>query len=164
MKIFFVFLLGIFLFPSCDGTPENSNPENTDEQSSIKWEKLMDGTQCSMETASNLVVSGQEQLDELWSKAFSGDMMPEKPTIDFSQKTMIALFLGMVNTGGHSIEMKAISKNGSGNFVIEAEHKSPGKSCVTSQAIEYPYYIAIADGKVSEKAEIKVSTREEECE
>jgi len=128
------------------------------------WKKLHEGSQCSKEEAANLLINSQAELDKVWSTAFVGDMMPDKPSVDFSKNSVVAVFLGMVNSGGHSIELKSIRAEEGQQYIIEVVHKLPGKSCLSTMAIEFPYFIALTDNKLGGTAKFAISKQEVECE
>ena len=111
-----------------------------------------------------MVINNQQQLDSLWSKAFKGDDQPEKRAVDFSKSSVVAIFLGTVNTGGHSAVITSIKPNSTGGFVVAADHQHPGKSCITTMAVEFPYYIAVTDAVLNGKTDFIITKKEVECE
>ncbi len=144
--------------------PDQTNTSNNNANMPITWKEFMSGNDCNEKQARNLVITSQEQLDALLSKAFSKDNQPVRTGIDFTKNSVIAIFLGTVNTGGHSVVITSIESDGSNGYKIGAEHKLPGKSCITSQAVEYPYYLAITDAPLTGKTEFSVKNKEVECE
>jgi hypothetical protein len=132
---------------------------------SLTWTKLHAGSQSKMDKRSMFVINNKTKFDELWSIAFQQGMAPGKPNIDFSKNSVLVLFLGQVNSGGHSIEPLSIRSLGNDpGYIVTVRHNKPGTNCVTTSAIEYPYYFALTDKIKSEKQEFKVSEGERKCE
>jgi len=172
MKMINLIMVGLIVFLSCaNPTKETtsstekgntSSPDTTETQ--LTWSELFSGNECSIKQPENLVITSQKQFDSLLSKAFKGDMQPKKSAIDFSKNSVIALFLGTVNSGGHSIGITSIKHSVSNGYNVEAEHKLPGKSCISSTAIEFPYYIALTETAISGKTNFTIKKKEVECE
>ncbi|MDZ4795052.1 MAG: protease complex subunit PrcB family protein [Bacteroidota bacterium] len=136
----------------------------TNSGSTIKWAKLIAGNQCNIESPLNFVIVNQEQFDSIWKKAFTMDMSPEKPVVDFTKNSVVALFSGMVNKGGHSVEIAAINQNLEKEFSIDIVNNIPGKNCISSMAIDYPYYLGLTDIIITGKTEFNSKTKEINCE
>lgn len=163
MKIFNLLLIGIIIISSCSNS-SNGTSVTTKSDSTIKWTKLISGNQCNMETSLDVLITNQAQFDSIWTKAFTMDMPPEKPVIDFAKNSVVALFLGTVNKGGHSIEIAAINQSTDKEISIEAIHKLPGKNCFSTMAIEFPYYWALTDVVINEKTTFTTNKKEVDCE
>lgn len=163
MRLVNLFLTGMILIAACsnatNGTSMTTHPGN-----SIKWTRLIAGNQCNIEAPLKLVIVNQEQFDSLWVKAFTMDMPPEKPAIDFTKNSVVALFSGMVNKGGQSIEVTSIQQDQEKGTVIEATHRFPGKNCFSTMAIEFPYYLALTDILMSGETTFTVKMKEVDCE
>ena len=76
-----------------------------------------------------------------WADVFERSPPPE---IDFSETTVIAVFMGRRPTGGYGIEVKEIIDTGF-LVVIKVEQTSPGKGCILLQVITSPYHIVKVD-------------------
>lgn len=139
------------------------NEEPAEGNSPIECTNLFSGTQSSMENQSMVLITNQKDLDDLWIKAFANDIAPEKPKVDFSKNSLVALFLGMVNKGGHSIELKSISTASDKTYKIEVQHSKPGQSCMSTMAIEYPYYLCLTNTVLTKTAEFRITEKEIEC-
>lgn len=130
----------------------------------LTWKEFSSGNDCSIEKPMTVVITSQQQLDALWSKAFNGDSKPVKRAVDFSKSSVVAIFQGTVNTGGHSVVITSIKNNEAGGFTVEAVHKLPGKGCITSMSIEFPYYIAVVSPAINEKTAFTIKKKETGCE
>lgn len=76
-----------------------------------------------------------------WSDVFEKSPSLE---IDFSETTVIAVFMGRRPTGGYGIEVKEIIDTGF-LVVTKVEQTSPGKGCILPQVITSPYHIVKVD-------------------
>ncbi|MBN1546477.1 MAG: protease complex subunit PrcB family protein [Syntrophaceae bacterium] len=148
-----------FLLMGCFYQSEGQNSQN-----SLSWEVLVKEKHCGIYEPRNFVIKSQEEFDSFWQKSQEGiDFGPQKPNVDFSKKWVIASFLGMVNTGGHSLEIQSI-KTGHETTMITIIHKRPSSECLTAQVIEYPYIMASVDHFIPEKVEFKTVVQEIPCE
>lgn len=128
------------------------------------WQVLVKANHSAVSEPRNVVIKSQKELDALWQESQKGiDFGPAKGSVDFSKKWIVAIFLGMVRSAGHEIEIQSI-KPGSGATVITLVHKAPGRGCITAQVIEHPFLMAAVDHFVPDKAEFKVATQETPCE
>lgn len=125
------------------------------------WQVVAKGNQSSIQEARNVIIKSQAEFDKLWKEAFEGVHMTDgKPTINFNEKWVVAAFLGMVNTGGHELDIKDIAADGT----ITLKHIKPGTGCMSSMAIEFPYVIATVNHLSSAKQGFKTVTEEKKCE
>jgi hypothetical protein len=77
---------------------------------------------------------------------FSSDLV-----IDFKKQAVIAAFAGMKNTGGYSIQIAEL--NGRTDIVL----KSPPKDAMVTQAITYPYKVAVLNVQEEDSLNVAVS-------
>lgn len=158
--------------PSASDTPGNDIASDTKPETistnnptkPVQQEVIATGTQCAIEKSRQVIVKTQAEFDKLWKEAFAGiDMAPEKPQVNFSEKWVVGLFLGMMSSGGHSVELKEI-KVDNGMATLMVKHIKPGAGCISSMAIEYPYLIASITQLGDTKTEFKTMTEEKKCE
>ena len=93
-----------------------------------------------------------------WADVFERSPPPE---IDFSETTVIAVFMGRRPTGGYGIEVKEIIDTGF-LVVIKVEQTSSGKGCVLAQVITSPYHIVKVD-KIDKSVRFDTIFRTFEC-
>jgi hypothetical protein len=87
------------------------------------------------ESASNVVVTSQQQLDELYKELNLG----EAPKVDFSERNVVALFMGQKSSGGHSIGIKEVNVAGN-TATVQIVTASPQGNA--TMALTQPYCIA----------------------
>ena len=147
-----------------DNTKTDDNTGETTPGTTMKWTKLGSGAQSSMKDQAVLLISNKEKFDELWKIAFANNIGPQKPNIDFSKNSVVALFLGEVRSSGYSIELLSIRSSTGGEFEIAARNTKPGRGCVTASVMEYPFFLALTDKPISGKPNLRINTKETKCE
>jgi hypothetical protein len=90
-------------------------------------------------------------------------MYPQDPLheIDFSEKTVIAVFMGTCLTTGYEIEVKQVIDTGL-SIVVKVEKIHPGEECVVGESLTNPYHMVEVD-KISKHIIFDTSTRAKEC-
>ncbi|MFN4254666.1 MAG: protease complex subunit PrcB family protein [Saprospiraceae bacterium] len=135
-------LLGIF---SCSSSaPNQLQPAKNDNmgKNKIEWAVLDKGTQCALEQPRQAVVKTAQEFDKIWAETFMGvDMAPKKPAVDFSKDWVILAGLGMINKGGHQIDIADVSE-ANGVTTIALKHRQPKQGCMSTMSIEFPYIFA----------------------
>lgn len=143
--IFWPLLVSIFTLATCVTPNQNKGTNETDlgmQRDLNDWSVLQSGTQCAIEEARQVLIKTEQDYANLWTEAFEGiDMAPERPAVDFTQKWVVAAFLGTLNKGGHEVNIQAISQTDNA-AVITLLHTEPGANCMSTMAIEFPYLFA----------------------
>ncbi|HSK70194.1 MAG TPA: protease complex subunit PrcB family protein [Pyrinomonadaceae bacterium] len=83
-------------------------------------------------------------------KSFAENLPPESE-IDFSKSAVVAAFAGEKRTGGYSVEIK----NSSGRITVEV--KEPPKDAITTDALTYPFQIALVAVEEENPLDLAVS-------
>lgn len=83
------------------------------------------------------------------------------PYIDFSNTTVIAVYMGQFNTGGYSIEIREIIDTGF-TLVVKVQKTYPGAGCGLIQVITYPRHIVSID-KINKPIIFQTSTITSHC-
>lgn len=121
-----------------------------------KGSNLPAGSQMDFQSISKGYYSGHRkpakyviQDDEEWTKVWNQHMnirdpRPSPPKVDFSNSTVLAVFMGEFSTGGHGIEIKEVVDKGS-VVVVKVEETYPGKGCIVTEAFSQPYHIVKAN-------------------
>jgi hypothetical protein len=98
------------------------------------------GGRSAIRQARNVVVRDEKTFAALWAehaKMYDGTVPPE-PKVDFKKVDVVAVFLGPISTGGHTVEIGDIKKTGK-KAVVSATHLKPGPGTMTTQAFTYPF-------------------------
>ena len=161
LKCIWVFL-SYFLLAACSSADKTKNEGGLSTANTTqKWKVLASGTLCDIRNPKQVLIKKQTDFDKLWQETFannSGEI--QKPIIDFTTEWVIAAYLGKVNSGGHSIEIK---KENNVNKIVVTHHK-PGRGCATATVIQYPYTFVSTEHFLLDKAEFKIVLEEYKCE
>jgi len=134
IKYLWSLLLTTMLF-SC----KNSEPIAKEER--IPFTAIKSGNNSSSEVYKTMVINNQEELIEAWSLFFvKFNRKPPIPNIDFTSKTLVAVFLGERNNGGYSIKIKSVIKTND-KIAIVTEETKPGSSCMSTSVMVYPFQL-----------------------
>ncbi len=108
------------------------------------------------------VIQDEGEWIEVWSQhqsIFSPQLPP--PEVNFSESTIIAVFMGEFSTGGYGIEIiEVIDMNQS--VMIKVEKTYPGEGCIVTMAFSQPYHIVRID-KIDKEATFDTFERIIEC-
>ena len=108
------------------------------------------------------VINDAYRWAETWSHHIRNwDPKPPPPEVDFSQTTIIAVFMGQFSTGGYGIEVKEIIDMGV-SIEVKVEKTYPGKGCGVTEAFSQPYHIVKVD-KMDKQVIFNTSSRTIVC-
>ena len=135
-------ILPLILFFACKTTETTSKDLSIEEkpQQEIIIE-LASGTNSGFEKAISKVITSQAELTETWGEAYKNLMpSPKPPKIDFEEYQVVLVAMGMKNSGGYSIKIASVN-NSKGNYMINVTETSPGKNCMTTEALTFPFQL-----------------------
>ncbi len=138
MRVFFLFIALFFLI-SCKSnqviTPIESKPQV------VSFVELNSGTNGGFPEKSHKVITDQTTFNIMWEAAFERFSDPQKPPrIDFENKMIVLVTMGIQNSGGYSIKVSTGIETDSDITLTVLETK-PGASCATSDVMTFPYQI-----------------------
>ena len=90
------------------------------------------------------------------------DVSPDKPKVDFDKKLVLFICLGEIGKGGHSLAIQNIEDAGE-TYNVTASHTIPGKNCMSTMSIEYPYWIVEVDKRKATKVNFKITDDIKDC-
>jgi hypothetical protein len=135
-----IVLLAVFLIMQAFGVTEIG--------ARIKFRTIDQGELSQYEGSGYFVINDADQWANLWSQhvrnPLSRSRAPPPPNVDFSNSTIIAVFLGFRPTTGYGIEVKEIIDTGLTVVVKVQQTHSDGMG----EMITYPYHIVEA-GKIT---------------
>lgn len=150
-KLMFLPLLFFIAF-SCDSS--TSVEEERDEMSeffenaeSVEFETVAQTVDQStsgnteFEENQELIIENEPDFRDLWVDLQEQiSPAPDVPEIDFENERVIAVLMGVQNTGGYftTIEEVGVNDGVTGISVVET---TPGEDCVTAQVLTMPYHI-----------------------
>ncbi|MEX2456552.1 MAG: protease complex subunit PrcB family protein [Balneolaceae bacterium] len=95
----------------------------------------------SFEENQELIIETEEEFIDLWVDLHEQrSPAPDVPEIDFDNEIVIAVLMGVQNTGGYftTIEEVGVNDGVTGINVVET---SPGEGCTITEALTMPYHI-----------------------
>ncbi len=118
----------------------------------LEYSIVKDGYFGGYETKENMVINKESDFKELWYKAFvdqgSGSSIP---AIDFSKKTVLAVFMGLRNSGGNSVEIDRIEDDTS-SVKVYVKYMYPGGNCPTTPVMTTPSQV-VSTNKITKPVE-----------
>jgi hypothetical protein len=93
----------------------------------VEFETVFMGQHSTVDTAAVYLINNNEQWDKIW-KLSQGMItpMPETKQIDFDKYDVIAVFMGQKNSGGYSVEITDVIRDGDNLNVKVTNHISSG--------------------------------------
>ena len=136
MKHIFFILVTSFLF-SCKTTQTISSVATTPQL--IPFVELSTGINGDFSKKKNTIITNQKEYNTAWAAAFSRFSDQPKPAqIDFKNKIILLVTMGEKNSGGYTIKIDSIEENEK-NIIVTILETSPGKGCITTSMMTYPY-------------------------
>jgi hypothetical protein len=162
LKTSLFLLLGLFL--SCSNTGKTGSAEQKKaENPTAGWVILNQGTQCSVNVSSQILIKTSDEFQSEWNRAFAGmDMKPEMPKVDFNKSWVVAAFMGEKNKGGFEVTLASLQEIAD-SLVVTISHINPGPNCMSSMAIEYPYIFAEISRVPAAKQVLMVKDEIKDC-
>jgi len=117
------------------GTPETA-PQLSDEQ----VQTVIRTSQSGLNERTRTVLRSQEAWEEAWSGAFAPfSPTPAVPPLDFDSRMVVLAAMGGRSTGGFSIEITSVRREGE-DFHVEVREVRPGPRCFVTQAVTAPVH------------------------
>jgi protease stability complex PrcB-like protein len=101
----------------------------------VAFTPLERGQQSNIESAREVVVRTAAEWTALW-KQHALDR--PRPAVDFTRSMVVGVFLGSRPTGGHSVEITRIDREGT-DLVVTYRERRPAASDIVTQVITMPY-------------------------
>lgn len=100
-----------------------------------------EGGHSSIETSREVVVRSAQEWTTLWQSHAPGR---PRPDIDFAKSMIVGVFLGTRPTGGFTVGITRIAREGDTLVVTYREH-SPARSDIVTQMLTAPYVLVTTD-------------------
>ena len=139
-KYFQTFAIALLFFGlfACKQSKSTTTQTKT---KSLNFEKIEDGTQCGIKTDTLMLIRNINDLNTNWKKLKSNMGGAVKiPVVDFSKHNIIIVAQGMKNSGGYSVDIKSVNVTAN-NVIVNADFNKPGKNCIVTDVITYPYEV-----------------------
>jgi len=128
-----VFVISAILLISCNSSKDKVVNED------IPFDSIAHGFFCSIDVKKQVVLQKDSEYQKLWDEVYMNlDQMPRIPDVDLNKFTVIAVFMGIKNTGGYDIKIEKIKSKGD-KLLVNVTESSPGTNCMVTDAISKPY-------------------------
>ncbi len=171
INVMFLLLAMALLSATCKDKTEKKEVNETEKKEEVKEEikasvpfnVLFTDRSCNVAKASQTAVFNQKEFDAEWKRLFDKmDVSPDKPKVDFDKKLVLFICLGEIGKGGHSLAIQNIEDAGD-SFNVTASHIIPGKNCMSTMSIEYPYWIVEVEKRKATKVNFKITDDIKDC-
>jgi hypothetical protein len=99
------------------------------------------GFQSGVEAPRQVVVTSADAFAALWRE----HSIKPAPMVDFTREAVVAVFLGVRQTAGFSVDIVSVTGGPMGTVVTFRE-RTPGADAITAQVLTFPYVIAAVQG------------------
>ncbi|HJY63227.1 MAG TPA: protease complex subunit PrcB family protein [Ignavibacteria bacterium] len=155
MKFLF-FITIIFLFAACNGSDTKKG------EIIVPFDSLTHRYYSSINEKKYVIIKNESDYKKLWDEFYKDlDQLPIIPEVDFTKHSVIAVFMGVKNTGGFDIKIDKITSSGS-KLTVSVIETSPGVNCMVTDAITKPSDFVKID-KTDKEAEFKVTSIITDC-
>jgi hypothetical protein len=110
-------------------------------QSGIPFTTVARGPISGIESPRQVTVRSQAEWETLW-KAHAGSQAI--PPVDFSSTMVVGVFLGSRPSGGFTVEISRIVREG-GSLIVEYRERKPGPGAVAAQLLTSPFHLVTLD-------------------
>lgn len=84
------------------------------------------------------VLAAQQEWAELWGRAHANLIpAPPAPSLDFGQRIVVAVAMGVRSSGGHSIRIDGVHRHGP-DLYVRVHQVSPGAGCFVTAGLTAP--------------------------
>lgn len=91
--------------------------------------------------STRLVLETEQEFESFWELLHHNiSPTPDTPDVDFSEYTVLAVMMGVQNTGGYSITVSEVISD-DGIIHVMIEEMAPGSGCDNIQVLTSPYHI-----------------------
>jgi hypothetical protein len=124
---------------------DEEEASGTEDTGKIAWTALESGNYCGISAEQNVLIKSEAKWRSYWKDVTSNVIpAPDPPQVDFSQKAVIACFMGDRSNGGYGVKIVDMVKAGE-ELKVTVEHRQPGPNCVVTMAITQPYEMVTVD-------------------
>ena len=116
-------------------------PQQTAQVQTVAFTTVDKGTYSGVPERKAVLVTDAQAWEALWrqhtSRVVNG---PGAPAIDFSQQSVLAVYMGEQRTGGYSIEVTSITRE-NGRLTVTVRQSRPGPGAITTMALTQPFHM-----------------------
>ena len=129
------------LLLSCNSSKNmNTSVDNNDNKyAQVYFETLVEDQIGGYDKVQSLVISDRKSLLEVYGYVNRGRKPGFSiPSIDFSEETVIAVFMGEKTSGGYAVSVESVKEEGE-QVIIQIKEIKPGPKDMVTMAITQPF-------------------------
>jgi len=119
----------------------NTGAVNVDQIDQGQYGDIVEGTQ--------RVLRDEEAYAAFWERLHAArSSVPERPSVDFEKKVVVAIVLGRRSTGGYGVEIdEVLASDDGGEMQVSFAETVPGDGCFVTQVLTSPYVLATVEAQ-----------------
>lgn len=107
----------------------------------LSFATLQRGTYSGVSERKAVLISDDESWRTNWAQLSARQVpAPQAPAMDFSQHSVLAVYMGEKRSGGYAIEVTGVEVAG-GKLKVTVRQTSPGPGAMVTQALTQPYHM-----------------------
>lgn len=130
----------------------------------VEYETLAQGDYADYDNeGGNIIIRSDDDYAAFW-QALNGSRspVPERPSVDFSSETVVAVMMGLRSTGGASITVGEVTFK-EGVVTVKSVVTASGYGCAVTTALTSPYYVIKVNTTASDFAFENAVVNEPPC-
>jgi len=137
---YYIFIALFVLLISCKS--KQTNVVSSKAAKSLPFVELLSISHSNIKESNFIVIESAKELNTIYSTINMTRRPGYKiPDIDFNTHTVIGLFMGLKNTGGHSVKIDSIVTDNK-ETIVYCKEISPKDDVVVTTLITHPCFIA----------------------
>lgn len=133
------------------------NSKTVETIESVEFSVVKSGADSGYKKAQNSIIGSQREMDMTWEKLYGNlSRKPPIPMVDFSTKQLLLVTMGEQPSGGYSISVREVSQHSRG-VVVTIEDAKPGKSCINTSVLTYPFQLIEMSRVAAEMSYVRIA-------
>lgn len=107
----------------------------------VSFTTLLKGAYSGITDRQAVLITDEAAWQAHWRRHASRQVpVPPAPPFDFSQGSILAVYMGERNSGGNAVEVTGVSQDGD-TLWVTVRQTTPGPGAITTQALTQPFHI-----------------------
>mgnify|MGYP002712488633 CR=1 FL=1 len=141
MRLLILYILTFFTLSSCTTSKESVNNSTSKQTSTIEFTIVKEGENSGFTEFGKYFIEKAEGMPVIWDSIYKNYLKKDPiPEIDFEKNEVYLVAMGEQNSGGYSIKVESV-KETKKEIVVTVVSLKPGKGCMTTSVMTYPYQL-----------------------
>ena len=134
------FIITVILIVGISSCKSKKQKTHSNDKQSYTYTEVSKGSRSNISEEKYVVIKDNQSFNKIY-QSINQTRQPDLsiPSVDFDNQYILALFLGLKNTGGYSISIDSIYLK-SNEIIVKVKEKKP--KGMTTMALTTPYYFA----------------------